>query len=250
MSEIIKSRKVRCIDTGVVYNSCAEAGRLLNICSTHISGCCLGNRKTVNKMKFEYILVDEIKDKRCSKCGLSIIGKECVPCKSLYNKEYREKNLERVNEQKKIWKRNFSKNNKERIKKEAKIYYLNNKEKIRIYHEAFYIKNKDKINFKNSQWRKLNKHKTRLYGHTYRVKSRCSGKLSSDIVEKLYKLQKGKCPCCKKQLGKDFEVDHIYPISLGGKNIDSNIQLLRKSCNRKKSNKDPFDYMQSCGYLL
>ena len=37
---------------------------------------------------------------------------------------------------------------------------------------------------------------------------------------------------------------------LGGKNIDSNVQLLRSECNYKKAAKHPIDYMQSKGMLL
>ena len=76
------------------------------------------------------------------------------------------------------------------------------------------------------------------------------GALSQGLREKLFELQKGRCACCKEKLGSDFQMDHIIPIALGGWNIDSNIQLLRKTCNLKKHTKHPIDYMQGKGFLL
>lgn len=76
------------------------------------------------------------------------------------------------------------------------------------------------------------------------------GRLSYDLLDRLYKLQRGKCPCCKKALGKDFHMDHIEPLSKGGENVDSNIQLLRSRCNLLKSAMVPLLFMQANGFLL
>lgn len=46
------------------------------------------------------------------------------------------------------------------------------------------------------------------------------------------------CQNCKKLCStKEIEIDHIIPISKGGKTAESNLQVLCISCNRKKSNK-------------
>jgi 5-methylcytosine-specific restriction endonuclease McrA len=82
-------------------------------------------------------------------------------------------------------------------------------------------------------------------------KNASAGKLSFNLAEKLFKLQHGKCACgCKKHLGKDYHLDHIMPLALGGANTDNNIQLLRKQCNWQKHAKHPIDFMQSRGFLL
>lgn len=68
-------------------------------------------------------------------------------------------------------------------------------------------------------------------------------------IKKLGDNQRWKCVVCKQKLVK-YEVDHIYPLSLGGGNESSNLQLLCVRCNRRKSAKNPIDFMQSMGYLL
>lgn len=89
------------------------------------------------------------------------------------------------------------------------------KEKIAIYKKN----NKDKVNVWNQNRRK-----------------NTVGKLSANIVEKLKLSQANRCSICFCDLVK-YHIDHIVPISKGGMNVDSNVQLTCVSCNLKKSNK-------------
>ncbi len=90
-----------------------------------------------------------------------------------------------------------------------------------------------------------------ILSHNRRAKiSLIGGKLSSGLSKKLFKLQKGKCACCKEPLGNNFHMDHIMPLALGGANEDWNIQLLRQTCNNQKRAKHPIDFMQKRGFLL
>lgn len=52
-------------------------------------------------------------------------------------------------------------------------------------------------------------------------------------------LRKYKHTCVKCGSRKDLEIDHIVPISRGGKSELMNLQVLCKQCNIKKSNKMP-----------
>lgn len=62
-----------------------------------------------------------------------------------------------------------------------------------------------------------------------------------EIKKKFLRMQGGRMECCH-YLTKngEFEVDHKIPLSRGGKDEISNLQILCKSCNRKKSNR--FDF--------
>ena len=48
------ARPVRCLETGVVYDSCNAAERALGISNTLINRCCRGVRKSTHKMHFEF----------------------------------------------------------------------------------------------------------------------------------------------------------------------------------------------------
>lgn len=126
-----------------------------------------------------------------------------------------------------------------------------NPERVRATAAAYYLKNYEKERARRNAWKKLNKEKVRLYGQNREARRRVNnGSLSINLIEKLIHLQKGKCACCGKPLGDDFHMDHIFPIALGGLNVDGNIQLLRKKCNLQKSDKHPIEFMQSRGFLL
>jgi hypothetical protein len=55
-------KKVLCLDNGVTYRSCAEAGRQLNVERSAISMCCLGKIDKAKGLKFIYALEQEIKE--------------------------------------------------------------------------------------------------------------------------------------------------------------------------------------------
>ena len=132
------------------------------------------------------------------------------------------------------------------IKVYAAKYRLENAEKKKASQIAWREKNREK---ENAQ-RRENPEKYRIHTHNRRALLKSLGKLTPGISIKLFKLQKGKCACCKKPLGTDYHMDHITPLALGGSNTDSNIQLLRAKCNKQKGAKHPVDFMQQRGFLL
>ena len=63
-------------------------------------------------------------------------------------------------------------------------------------------------------------------------------KFTDKIKRAVYERQEGICKICGKHCDiKEMEADHITPWSEGGRTIESNCQLLCKSCNRKKGSK-------------
>lgn len=138
------------------------------------------------------------------------------------------------------------------IENKAKVeaWRAANPEKMKARRAQYYLENRDEERKYHAEWLKNNPGANRAYVHNRRARIRATeGKLSVDLADRLFKLQRGKCPCCKRALGKDFHMDHKVPLALGGKNIDANIQLLRAECNMKKSKLDPVDFMQSKGFL-
>jgi group I intron endonuclease len=50
-----KEKKIICIETNKIYDSSRQAQEIFNKNSNHISECCLGQRKTWNKLHWEYV---------------------------------------------------------------------------------------------------------------------------------------------------------------------------------------------------
>jgi RNA-directed DNA polymerase len=62
----------------------------------------------------------------------------------------------------------------------------------------------------------------------------------SNTTFKLLKKQKGKCALCREEFrhGDTMEIDHIRPLSTGGKKTTGNIQLVHRHCHHKKASLD------------
>jgi hypothetical protein len=113
--------------------------------------------------------------KKCIKCQevktLSEFGKEkgkilnrCKKCRRLSKKEWYENNKEKIKQYRKEWR----KNNKEKTKQWNKEWYENNKEKKKERYEN----NKEKAKQCNKEWRKNNKEKVKYYNK--KAKGDCS----------------------------------------------------------------------------
>jgi 5-methylcytosine-specific restriction endonuclease McrA len=165
-------------------------------------------------------------------------------------------NRDRALERKRVWAvenkekraakaRNYYSKNKEKIIEKNQAYYVNNKEKMGEWHKQYEAVNKEK----RKAWRVANRERKRELQNNRRLKM--GGELPKGIVQKLMKLQKGLCINCKTDLEKSgHHLDHIEPISKGGKNVESNVQLLCPPCNHRKFNKDPIAWANENGRLL
>ena len=132
-----------------------------------------------------------------------------------------------------------------------KAWAKSNPESLRVASAKWKSKNPEKVLANSAAWKKANPDLHRIHEHNRRAqKKSAGGSLTKGLAERLYALQKGKCPCCKQPLGDDYHLDHIKPLALGGSNTDDNMQLLRATCNLQKHAKHPVDFMQSRGFLL
>jgi hypothetical protein len=202
---------------------------------------------------------------------------DCKPCNNARCAAWRKVNLEREKANNVAWytanlkraratRAVYQSVNSEKLKAKKAEYYLTNAEKIKAISALRYASNPKQCNAANAAWRKANPerkkaidaawHKAnpeahRINGQNRRARKRANGgTLSKNLSTKLFKLQRGKCPCCKKHLSKNYHLDHIVPLALGGSNTDDNIQLLRATCNQQKHAKHPIDFMQQKGFLL
>mgnify|MGYP000939281706 FL=1 len=72
-------------------------------------------------------------------------------------------------------------------------------------------------------------------------KSSGDGVSAADILSQ-YKSQKGRCWWCGKSVGDNYHVDHLIPLTRGGKHSARNIVISCPSCNLSKNNKLPHEW--------
>lgn len=89
---------------------------------------------------------------------------------------------------------------------------------------------------------------SRIATKTRRLRLRASGKVGVAAIRKIFSDQRGRCWWCGVSLDPDsFQIDHRYPVALGGDNSLSNLVASCASCNRKKGTRLPHEF---CGRLL
>jgi 5-methylcytosine-specific restriction endonuclease McrA len=113
----------------------------------------------------------------------------------------------------------------------------------RKYQKKWYAENREKHNERIRRYRSRNPAAVReAERRKENIRRGAVGKLSKGIEQKLLEQQAGICPCCNKELGDNYHLDHIMPLKLGGTNTDDNVQLLRAECNLKKGAKHPDEW--------
>ena len=160
---------------------------------------------------------------------------------------YRAANLEKI----KAYGAAYRAANPEKEKARHAAWEKANPDKVKMKTLAWHTANPDKARASSTAWKKANPKAGRIHDQNRNARKRENGGvLSKDLSAKLFKLQKGKCACCKQPLGENYHLDHVMPIALGGPNVDSNMQLLRQRCNNQKHAKHPVQFMQERGFLL
>ena len=216
-------------------------------------------------------LVVEVEQKKvCSKCGdpksiddfhIDSSRKDghanmCKVCVNLHVSGYRKENRKLLLEKQKTYalghkedKHNYDilyyQKNKERINIRGKAYYSKNKESQNIKGKAYYESHKESLIESQTKYNKLHPEIKRATQRKRRAIKKSSGHhtLTSTEWEIILSAFKYRCAYCGAK-PKRLEQDHITPLSKGGSHSLNNIVPACRSCNAKKSNKDPISPVQ------
>lgn len=178
----------------------------------------------------------------------------CLECANESFKQWRVDNPEIA---KAIDAKSYAKN-KHRENEKSKEYYYKNRVKMKEKNKKWHRLNRGRHLALNVEWRRKNPLSIGVHNRNRKARKRRNGgtHTAADIVA-LKKLQKGKCAFfahCGQPLmkgrKKNYQVDHIIPLSKGGSNGRENLQLLCPSCNLSKHDHDPLVHARSLGLIL
>lgn len=206
---------------------------------------------------------------------MSIITKKCTKCGEI-GEFYVRKNGNPQDCCKKCFNNRgskYQKNNLDRVRRNSKLRHLKNPDKFNgdrnrwakenpdkrknIVHN-YYEKHKERLLNIVSKWRKLHPKSTRKYTknwmktHPFKsveynnkrkaMKLDVGGVISDVEWERLLETHNYTCLCCGRNDVK-LTLDHVIPLSKGGRNVIENVQPLCGSCNSSKGAKI-IDYRQ------
>ena len=122
------------------------------------------------------------------------------------------------------------------------------------YEAERYLKNRDYILDSNRAWTIKNPLKARIKTARYYARKKLSVGFHCDTdILKILDKQKWQCLGynCKANFRiVGYEIDHIIPVSKGGNNWPCNLQCLCRSCNARKSDRDPIKWARLNGMLI
>jgi 5-methylcytosine-specific restriction endonuclease McrA len=165
------------------------------------------------------------------------LATECHVCNRAKVKARRDANPEKDREHSRLWRLA----NPERAKLNLSRWYQGNKEKVRAYERKMRETNPQKFfeghRKASSKYEKSHPDKMAEGNHMRRARmQKAEGRITAKEWQALKEFYGYTCLCCgRKEPEIKLELDHVIPISKGGKNLVSNVQCLCASCNRRKN---------------
>lgn len=160
---------------------------------------------------------------------------------SAHKKAYYIKNRERIKAKAQAWKEM----NREKHNAISRAYHHKNKSAVLARAKKYRETNKESVYASIKRWKKENPEALRDYFHTRKaVLKKVGGKHTRFQIAELLEKQQGRCSICSVGIRVKRHRDHIVPISAGGSNDISNIQLLCPSCNLGKKAKSMENYLR------
>lgn len=138
--------------------------------------------------------------------------------------------------------------NPEKQREASRKWRAADPERAREYNRRSRAVNRERIRKYFLRYYKANRDAFRAHAANRRARERAAeGRHTYAEIVTLLEHQKYECAYCKTDLNNGYHADHIIPLSKGGSNWISNIQLTCPTCNLKKYNADPDEFALRIG---
>jgi 5-methylcytosine-specific restriction endonuclease McrA len=193
-----------------------------------------------------------VTNRACSVCQAASYREDSRRRRAADPEKYREKNRK--------WsaanldtRRKWRAANREKLRECQRKRNAANPEKQREHDRKWIAANREKNRESQRKWYAKNPDKVRVNSRLRRARKQgAEGRHTAAAVADIFKMQRGRCAyfakCGQKLVA--YHIDHIVPLSKGGTNNPSNLQLTCPICNISKGAKDPIVYAQRIGLLL
>lgn len=143
----------------------------------------------------------------------------------------------------KAYRQEYYLKNKEKILIGVAARYQENREELLAYQKEYVLENWDKVHERNRvngrKWNRENKGRRNAISSQYRARKFNGIVADSDPEEiaRFYLLAQN----LTLEKGERYVVDHIIPLSRGGKHHQNNLQVVSEKDNLQKANRYPYD---------
>lgn len=146
---------------------------------------------------------------------------------------YRLKHPERV----RAWNKADRERRKDKVKAAAKVYYKKNAARICSTTKLWRENNRDRKRALHRAYKKRHPEKNKEQQHRRRCKMLAVGIEDCTAKIKLLHQERFCHWCCAQLTPETREIDHVIPISRGGRHIPDNLVAACQSCNRSKNDR-------------
>lgn len=145
--------------------------------------------------------------------------------------------------------KHFRRRQFDRVVDDEGAYHFKTVRKNTRYRQKNYVRTPYTVTVDDAEMRMSFKEIEKIYEELESIGLECSRKkyhskdqrklLTDELRQKIMERDNYTCQSCGPHMPDGFgiEIDHIIPVSKGGKTVESNLQVLCSKCNRSKGNK-------------
>lgn len=160
------------------------------------------------------------------------------------NRRWRQANIGRVRKMERERRRRWREENREISRQKARDYREVHLDECRERNRSYYHRNRDTMRSQNARWYREHPEKNRLNQKMRRArKSGTADNISPVQWDGILKTYDYRCAYCRSE--RPLTMDHLMPLSRGGKHCRDNIVPACIRCNCSKGPKTPLEWFLS-----